>query len=120
MLSFSRTFIPAYSPIIYFIVCYNIFDSFSCQTPESMLLVVERMHAAAQHFAVIDFQRSVSLTDVLIPLCESLSSISVYAWKENQTEKEAFHVVTSNDIGETALVLTDIIPPVKCQYLKVS
>ena len=85
-----------------------------------MLLVVERMHSAAQHFAVIDFQRPISLTDVLIPPCESLSSISIYAWKERQTEKEAFHVVTSNEIGEKALVLTDVIPSIKCQYLKVS
>ena len=84
-----------------------------------MLLVVDRMHAAAQHFAVIDFQRPVNLTDVLIPPCESLSSISLYAWKEHQTEKEAVHVVTYSEIAEKVLVLTDIIPSIKCRYLKV-
>ena len=84
-----------------------------------MLLVVERMHAAAQHFAVIDFQRPVVLTDVLIPPCESLSSLSVYAWKEHQTENEAVHVVTYNEISEKILILTDIIPSIKCRYLKV-
>ena len=78
------------------------------------------MHAAAQHFAVIDFRRPVSLTDILIPPCQSLSSISVYAWQEQQTEKEAFHVVTWKEVGERALVLTDIIPPVRCKYLKVA
>jgi len=88
-------------------------------TPETMLLVVERMHAAAQHFAVIDFQRPVVLTDVLIPPCESLSSLSVYAWKEHQTENEAVHVVTYNEISEKILILTDIIPSIKCRYLKI-
>ena len=77
------------------------------------------MHAAAQHFAVIDFQRPVNLTDVFIPPCESLSSISLYAWKEQQTEKEAVHVITFNKISEKVLILTDIIPSIKCRYLKV-
>ena len=92
----------------------------SFQIPESMILVVERMHAAAQHFAVIDFQRPINLTDVIIPPCASLASISIYAWKESQTEKEATHVMTSHEISQKALILTDIIPTIRCKYLKVN
>ena len=84
-----------------------------------MVLVVDRMHAAAQHFAIIDFLRPVSLTDILIPPCSSLASLSVYSWQDDQTEKEARHIVTSSDVNLKALILTDVIPSIKCRYLKV-
>ena len=78
------------------------------------------MHAAAQHFAVLDFRRPINLTDIIIPPCSSLASVSIFVWQGGQTENEALHVATSDEISYRALLLTDMMPSIRCRYVKVS
>ncbi|ELT93547.1 hypothetical protein CAPTEDRAFT_223860 [Capitella teleta] len=87
------------------------------QSPPSQALVIERMHAGARRFVVLDFEHPVLLTDVVIPACADLASISVDIWVAGE-EVDGQRLVLSSDIGLRSLILSDIMPPPICQFLK--
>ncbi len=47
------------------------------QPPPPQVLVIERMHSGARRFVVLDFGKPVLLTDVIIPACGDLASLSI-------------------------------------------
>lgn len=87
--------------------------------PPAQALVIERMHAGAKRFVVLDFGQPVMLTDMVIPACPDLASISVDIWVAGE-EIDGQRLALSSDIGLHSLILSDILPPTVCQYLKVS
>ena len=68
---------------------------------------------------MLDFGQSVRLTDIFIPTCPDLSSLVIDIWVDSE-EKDLSRVTVSTDIGSKPLLLTGLLPPVKCRYLKVS
>lgn len=86
--------------------------------PSQQALVVEKMHSGARRFVVLDFGLPVLLTDLLIPACSELVSISVDIWTKNE-ETDGIRLIVAGDIGTKPLVVADLQPPPVCRYLKV-
>ncbi|KAJ8958619.1 hypothetical protein NQ318_016341 [Aromia moschata] len=86
--------------------------------PPKQVIVVERMHSAARRHITLDFGKPVLLTDILIPSCSDLVTVSIDIWlKEDVDEKR---LVVATDIGTKNLLLTDLQPPPLCRYMKIT
>lgn len=68
---------------------------------------------------ILDFGKPVLLTDVIIPLCGDLASLSIDVWVKGE-EIDGQRLVVASDIGVRSLVMNNIMPPPVCRYLKVS
>ena len=66
----------------------------------------------------LDFGKPIVLTDVVIPSCTDLASLSIDVWVQGE-ELDGQRFVVASDIGMRSLIMTDIMPPVVCRYLKV-
>lgn len=66
----------------------------------------------------LDFGKPIVLTDVVIPSCTDLASLSIDVWVQGE-ELDGQRFVVASDIGVRSLIMTDIMPPVVCRYLKV-
>ncbi|KAB0803392.1 hypothetical protein PPYR_00362 [Photinus pyralis] len=87
--------------------------------PPQQVIVVERMHSGARRFVTLDFGQPVLLTDVLIPACHELVSISLDLWIKSE-DVDATRLVTASDISTRNLVFNDLQPPPLCRYLKIT
>jgi len=67
---------------------------------------------------VLDFGKPVLLTDVIVPMCGDLASLSIDVWVESE-ETDGHRLVVSTDIGVCSLIMNDIMPPPVCRFLKV-
>lgn len=67
---------------------------------------------------ILDFGKPVLLTDVIIPLCGDLASLSIDVWVQGE-EVDGQRLVVASDIGVRSLVMNNIMPPAVCRYLKV-
>lgn len=72
----------------------------------------------ARRFVTLDFGKPIVLTDVVIPACTDLASLSIDVWVQGE-ELDGQRFVVASDIGVRSLIMTDIMPPVVCRYLKV-
>lgn len=72
----------------------------------------------ARRFVTLDFGKPIVLTDVVIPSCTDLASLSIDVWVQGE-ELDGQRFVVASDIGVRSLIMTDIMPPVVCRYLKV-
>lgn len=88
-------------------------------SPTQQVIVVERMHSGARRFVTLDFGQPVLLTDVLIPICHELVSISIDIWLKNE-DVDGTRLVVTSDIGTRNLVLNDLQPPPLCRYMKIT
>uniref|UniRef100_A0A8D8V1I0 Dual E2 ubiquitin-conjugating enzyme/E3 ubiquitin-protein ligase BIRC6 n=1 Tax=Cacopsylla melanoneura TaxID=428564 RepID=A0A8D8V1I0_9HEMI len=87
--------------------------------PPQQVMVIERMHSGARRFLVLDFGRPILLTDLLIPACSELLSLSIDIWNRSE-EADAIRLVVTPDIALKNLILSDIQPPPICRYLKIT
>ncbi|XP_037073509.1 LOW QUALITY PROTEIN: baculoviral IAP repeat-containing protein 6-like [Pollicipes pollicipes] len=87
--------------------------------PAHHVLVIDRMHSGARRFVVIDFGAPILLTDIIIPPCADLLSLSVDVWTERE-EADGQRLVVASDIGYRRLVMTSLQPPPVCRYLKIT
>lgn len=92
---------------------------FSLQLPHPQVLVIDRLHAGARHHVVIDFGCVVQLTDILIPQCTDIMSLSIDVWSQ-WDDPDVQRIAAVSDINLCACVLKDILPPPLCRYVKVS
>ena len=74
--------------------------------------------SGARRFVVLDFGHATLLTDVIIPACNDLASLSIDVWVQGE-EIDGQRLVVSSDIGNRSLVLNDLLPPPVCRYVKV-
>jgi baculoviral IAP repeat-containing protein 6 len=86
--------------------------------PPQHMLVIERMHSGARRFVVLDFGNPVLLTDLMIPACSDLVSLSIDIWCQGE-ETDGQRLIVASDIGTKSLVISDLQPPPVCRYLKV-
>ncbi|XP_063908314.1 baculoviral IAP repeat-containing protein 6 isoform X4 [Zophobas morio] len=92
--------------------------------PESLLSspssnIVERMHSGARRFVTLDFGQPVLLTDILLPACNDLVSVSIDIWLKSE-DVDGTRLVVASDIGSRNLVLNDLQPPPLCRYMKIT
>ncbi|XP_059477801.1 baculoviral IAP repeat-containing protein 6 [Neocloeon triangulifer] len=87
--------------------------------PTQQTLVIERMHSGARRFVVLDFGATVALTDLFIPACPDLVSLSIDYWVSAE-ETDGQRLVVASDIGTKSLTLSDLQPQPLCRYLKVT
>lgn len=83
------------------------------------MLVIDRLHAGARHHVVLDFGCVVQLTDVLIPQCSDIMSLSVDIWTL-WDGPDVQRIAVVSDINLCACVLKDLLPPPVCRYVKAS
>ncbi|XP_066597963.1 baculoviral IAP repeat-containing protein 6 isoform X2 [Prorops nasuta] len=87
--------------------------------PPHQALVVERMHSGARRFVILDFGSPILLTDLMIPSCSALVSLSIDIWTKSE-ESDGTRLIVSGDIGSKPLVICDLQPPPICRYLKIT
>ena len=71
----------------------------------------------ARRFAVLDFGCPILLTDIYIPSCLELASLSVDVWNQGE-EQDGRRLAVALD-GTKDFVMNDLLPPAVCRYLKV-
>jgi baculoviral IAP repeat-containing protein 6 len=86
--------------------------------PPQQAIVIDRMHSGARRFVVLDFGAPVLLTDMIIPSCNDLVSLSIDIWVHRE-DTDGQRLVVATDIGVRTLVVSDLQPPAICRYLKV-
>ncbi|CAG7720785.1 unnamed protein product [Allacma fusca] len=87
--------------------------------PPQQALVIDRMHSGARRFVVLDFGAPVLLTDMVIPSCNDLVSLSIDIWVHRE-ETDGQRLIVASDIGMRSLVICDLQPPPVCRYLKIT
>jgi len=86
--------------------------------PPQQAIVIDRMHSGARRFVVLDFGAPVLLTDMIIPSCNDLVSLSIDIWVHRE-DTDGQRLIVASDIGSRTLVVSDLQPPAVCRYLKV-
>ncbi|XP_029691286.1 baculoviral IAP repeat-containing protein 6 isoform X2 [Takifugu rubripes] len=89
------------------------------QPPPHQSIIIERMHSGARRFVTLDFGRPVLLTDVLIPTCADLASLSIDIWTLGE-EVDGRRLVVATDISTHSLILHDLLPPPICRFMKIT
>ncbi|XP_041107829.1 baculoviral IAP repeat-containing protein 6-like isoform X5 [Polyodon spathula] len=89
------------------------------QPPPHQSIIIERMHSGARRFVTLDFGRPVLLTDVLIPTCGDLASLSIDIWTLGE-EVDGRRLVVASDISTHSLILHDLLPPPVCRFMKIT
>ncbi|XP_042305457.1 LOW QUALITY PROTEIN: baculoviral IAP repeat-containing protein 6 [Sceloporus undulatus] len=89
------------------------------QPPPHQSIIIERMHSGARRFVTLDFSRPILLTDVLIPTCGDLASLSIDIWTLGE-EVDGRRLVVATDISTHSLILHDLIPPPVCRFMKIT
>ncbi|KAK2707697.1 hypothetical protein QYM36_015405, partial [Artemia franciscana] len=84
---------------------------------QQCILSIERMHSGARRYVTVDFGKLVLLTDIYVPACPHLMSITIETWCHRE-ETDPVRVALSSDIGSKSLLLTDIQPAILCRFLK--
>ncbi|XP_008195667.1 baculoviral IAP repeat-containing protein 6 isoform X2 [Tribolium castaneum] len=88
-------------------------------TPPQQVIVVERMHSGARRYVVLDFGQPILLTDILLPSCNDLVSVSIDIWLKSE-DVDGTRLVVAADIGSKNLVLNDLQPAPLCRYMKIT
>ncbi|XP_072712709.1 dual E2 ubiquitin-conjugating enzyme/E3 ubiquitin-protein ligase BIRC6 isoform X8 [Ciconia boyciana] len=89
------------------------------QPPPHQSIIIERMHSGARRFVTLDFGRPILLTDVLIPTCGDLASLSIDIWTLGE-EVDGRRLVVATDISTHSLILHDLLPPPVCRFMKIT
>lgn len=88
-------------------------------TPAKQMIVVDRMHSGARRQVTLDFGYPILLTDVVVPACSDLASLTIDVWCFEE-DGDSVRLAVSQDIGIKALILSDLQPPPVCRYLKIT
>lgn len=88
-------------------------------TPAKQMIVVDRMHSGARRQVTIDFGYPILLTDLIIPACNDLASLTIDVWCFEE-ESDCVRLAVSQDIAVKALILSDLQPPPVCRYLRMT
>lgn len=88
-------------------------------SPAKQMIVVDRMHSGARRQVTLDFGYPILLTDVVIPACSDLASLTIDVWCFEE-DSDCIRLAVSQDIGIKALILSDLQPPPVCRFLKIT
>ncbi|PNJ59096.1 BIRC6 isoform 2 [Pongo abelii] len=97
--------------------CKNVYNSsIGVQSDE---IDLSDVLSGARRFVTLDFGRPILLTDVLIPTCGDLASLSIDIWTLGE-EVDGRRLVVATDISTHSLILHDLIPPPVCRFMKIT
>lgn len=101
------------------------FSNLTFNLPRTSFLTISRMHSGARRSVVLDFGSLVEVTDIHIPSCPDLSSLTLDAWSDGSkngplNKSQMTHVGMTLDICDHNLVLGNLMPPVICRYIKIT
>ncbi|KAL3288526.1 hypothetical protein HHI36_002967 [Cryptolaemus montrouzieri] len=96
----------------------NMWQHLFAGSPQQVI-VVERMHSGARRFVTLDFGQPIILTDILIPACNDLVSVSIDVWLKSE-DLDPVRIAVSPDIGSRNLVLNNLLPPPVCRFMKIT
>jgi baculoviral IAP repeat-containing protein 6 len=82
--------------------------------PPQQAIVIDRMHSGARRFVVLDFGTPVLLTDMIIPSCSDLVSLSIDIWLQRE-DTDGQRLVVASDIGVRTLVVSYLQPAAVCR-----
>ncbi|XP_065221426.1 baculoviral IAP repeat-containing protein 6-like isoform X2 [Planococcus citri] len=88
-------------------------------SPPQQTIIIDRIHSGAKRFVVLDFGFPICLTDMLVPPCSELLSLSIDIWTQSE-EADGRRLIVASDIGSKMLIMSDIQPPPICRYLKIT
>uniref|UniRef100_U3J3N3 Dual E2 ubiquitin-conjugating enzyme/E3 ubiquitin-protein ligase BIRC6 n=1 Tax=Anas platyrhynchos platyrhynchos TaxID=8840 RepID=U3J3N3_ANAPP len=83
------------------------------------LIIILTDFLRARRFVTLDFGRPILLTDVLIPTCGDLASLSIDIWTLGE-EVDGRRLVVATDISTHSLILHDLLPPPVCRFMKIT
>ena len=66
---------------------------------------------------MLDFGFPVALTDIMIPVCAELASLSIDMWTHKE-QKDSKRLCVSTVISENPVLLNDLQPAAVCRYVK--
>jgi baculoviral IAP repeat-containing protein 6 len=75
------------------------------------------MEPSSRHSVIIVFGFAVALTDIMIPPCNELASISIEIWT-NKDQKDSRRLCVSTDTNENPILLNDLQPAPACRHLE--
>lgn len=87
--------------------------------PSKQIIVVDRMHSGARRQVTLDFGYPVLLTDIIIPSCNDLASLTIDTWCFDE-DSDCVRLAMSQDIGAKALILSDLQPSPVCRFLRMT
>lgn len=87
--------------------------------PTKQMIVIDRMHSGARRQVTLDFGYPVVLTDVVVPACNDLASLTIDIWCFDE-ESDCVRLALCNDIAIKMLILSDLQPPPICRYLRMT
>ncbi|XP_017776572.1 PREDICTED: baculoviral IAP repeat-containing protein 6 isoform X2 [Nicrophorus vespilloides] len=88
--------------------------------PSQQVIVVERMHSGARRFVTLDFGQPILLTDLFIPMCLELLSISIDIGLKAADDSDMVCLITSTDISTKNIAMSNIQSPPLCRYMKIT
>ncbi|VDK44650.1 unnamed protein product, partial [Anisakis simplex] len=104
---------PLFKPAITIVPCDIL------KPPPVQVLSIERMTVGARKFVVLDFGVPVLLTDILIPSCAELCSLSVDVWLLGE-DVDGQRIVSSCQISNKSIVLQDIACTMLIRFVKLT
>jgi baculoviral IAP repeat-containing protein 6 len=88
-------------------------------SPSKQMIVVDRMHSGARRQVTLDFGYPILLTDLIIPACNDLASLTIDVWCFDE-DGDSVRLAVSQDIALKALILSDLQPPPVCRFLRLN
>ncbi|CAF1278819.1 unnamed protein product, partial [Didymodactylos carnosus] len=89
------------------------------QFPALYQVAVDRLHSGGRSHFVLDFGQQVTFTDILIPSCYEVGSLSLDFWSISE-RTDCQRLFSTNQISLNPFYLNDIQPPVIGRYIKIT
>lgn len=87
--------------------------------PAKQMIVIDRMHSGARRQVTLDFGNPIVLTDIVVPACNDLASLTIDVWCFDE-ESDCVRLAVCNDIAIKMMILSDLQPPPICRYLRMT
>ncbi|CAF3703991.1 unnamed protein product [Adineta steineri] len=81
--------------------------------------VIDRLSGGGRSHFILDFGQQVTLTDILIPSCQELASISLDFWSHAE-HIDCQRLFSSTHISNQPFFLHDLQPPIIARYLRIT
>lgn len=89
--------------------------------PKELYLFIESLKPGSLYTAVINFESPIYLTDMTLQMSTYMCSVAVDVWTEEGLEdRQKQRIAQSCELKTHSLILGNIMPPVLCQFARIS
>lgn len=82
-------------------------------------LIIDRLSSGGRSYFVLDFGKQVTLTDILIPSCHDLASLSLDFWSHGE-DIDCQRLFSSTHISTQPFFLHDLQPPIVARFIRIT